>query len=165
MSEEAFKVIEEHGSYYLTEEGLYIRMYGFSRAPSLLPKYATDYVVHKEAFRKLYLDGVGSFMFEHKKAAYPAIPFWLRSYKFSKVKQTAEFVHELEHFHFGEMNFHRNDSQNNVAEHCKESNVHFEYTNFLDKDEEIFRNARNMTALKGRFKEKITSVGGKGKTA
>ena len=49
MSEEAFKVIKEHGGYYLTEEGMYIRMYGGSRAPSLLPKYTTDYVLHKEA--------------------------------------------------------------------------------------------------------------------
>ena len=51
MSEEALKVVQEHESYYLTEEGLYLRMYGGSRAPSLLPKYATDYVVHKEAMR------------------------------------------------------------------------------------------------------------------
>ena len=62
------------------------------------------------------------------------------------------------------MNFHRNDSRNKVAEHCKEANVHFEYTKFLDKDEEIFRNAKNMIALKKRFKQKITIVGGKGKT-
>ena len=51
MSEEALKVVQEHGSYYLTEEGLYLRMYGGSRAPSLLPKYGTDYVIHKEAVR------------------------------------------------------------------------------------------------------------------
>ena len=108
MSEEAFKVIEEYGDYYLTEEGMYIRMYIGSRAPSLLPKYATDYVLHKEAARQVYIDGVGSFLFKHKKEDYPAIPFWLGSYKFSKVKQTTEFVQELEHFHFGEMNFHRN---------------------------------------------------------
>ena len=63
------------------------------------------------------------------------------------------------------MNFHRNESQNKVVEHCKESNVHFEYIKFWDKDEGIFRNARNMTALKKRFKQKITIVGGKGKTA
>ena len=86
MFEEAFKVIEEHGSYYLPEEGMYIRMYGGSREPSLLPKYATDYALHKEAVRKVYLDGVGSFLFEHKKEAYLSIPFWLGSYKFSKVK-------------------------------------------------------------------------------
>ena len=126
MLEEAFKVIEEHGSYYLTEEGMYIRMYGGSSAPSLLPKYSTDYVLHKEAVRQVYIDGVGSFLFKHKKVAYPTIPFRLGSYNFAKFKQTAEFVQELEHFHFGEMNFHRNDSQNKVAEHCKEANVHFE---------------------------------------
>ena len=65
---------------------MYIRMYGGSRAPSLLPKYVTDYVLHKEAVRQVYIDGVGSFLFEHKKASYPAIPFWIGSYKFSKVK-------------------------------------------------------------------------------
>ena len=47
MFEEAFKVIEEHANYYLTKEGMHIRLYGFSRVPSLLPKYATDYVLHK----------------------------------------------------------------------------------------------------------------------
>ena len=143
MSEEVFKVIEEYGDYYLIEEGMYIGMYGGSRAPSLLPKYATDYVLHKETVRQVYLDGVRIFLFEHKKEAFPAIPFWLGSYKFSKVKQTAEFVQEMEHFHFGEMNFHRNDSWNKVAEHCKEANIHFEYTNFWDKDEETFRSAKN----------------------
>ena len=137
-------------------------MYGFSRALSLLPKYATDYVVHKEVVRHVYLDGIGSFLFEHKKASYPPIPFRLGSYKFAKVKLTADFVQELEHFHFGEMNFHRNDSQNKVVEHCKEANVHFEYTNHWDKDEEIFRNAENMTALKRIFKKKITTKGDKG---
>ena len=70
----------------------------------------------------------------------------------------------MEHFHFGEMNFHRNDSWNKVAEHCKEANVHFEYTNFWDKDEETFRSANNMTTLKKRFKQKITTVDRKGKT-
>ena len=123
MSEEAFKVIEEYGSYYLIDEGMYIRMYGGSRAPSLLPKYTTDYVLHKESVRYLYIDGVGSFLFEHKKEAYPAIPFRLGSYKFTKVKQDVEFVQELEHFHFGEMNFHGNDSQNKLADHCEEANV------------------------------------------
>ena len=152
MSEEAFQVIEEYGDYYLTKEGMYIRLHGGSKAPSLLPKYATDYVLHKEEVRQVYLDGVGSFLFEHKKAAYPTIPFWLGSYKFSKVKQTAEFVQELEHFHFGEMNFHRNDFRNKVAEHCKEASIDFEYTNFWDKDEETFRSEKKMNSLKKRFK-------------
>ena len=75
MSEEAFKVIQEFGDYYLTEDGLYVRMYGGSRAPSLLPKYATNYVLHKEAVRQLYIDGVGNFLFEHKKATWACSTF------------------------------------------------------------------------------------------
>ena len=47
MSEESFKVMQEYGSYYLTKGGLYLRMYGGSRAPSILPRYATDYLLHK----------------------------------------------------------------------------------------------------------------------
>ena len=70
---------------------------------------------------------------------------------------------ELEYFHFGEIIYHRNDSQKKVAKYCVEVGVHFEYAEFWDKDEEIFRSAQNMTALRRRFKQKITTVGGKGK--
>ena len=127
-------------------------MDGGSRAPSLLPKYATDYVLHKEAVRQLYIDGVGNFLFEHKKETYPTVPFFLGSYNFSMVKQVAEFFKELEYFRFGEMNFHRNDSHNKVADYCKEAGIHFEYTDFWDKDEETFRNAKNIKSLKKIFK-------------
>ena len=155
-------MIEEYAEYYLTEYGLYFRMFGCSRAPSLLPKYATDYVVHKEAVRQVFLDGIGSFLFEHKKAAYPPLPFRLGSYKFTRVKKADEFVEELEKFHFGEMRFHKNDSRNKVVEHYKEGNVHFEYTSHWDREESIFHSAQNMTALRIRFKNKITTKGGKG---
>ena len=116
MSEEALQMIEEYAKYYLTKDGLYFRMFGGSRAPSLLPQYATDYIIHKEAVRQVFLDGIGSFLFEHKKTAYPPLPFKLGSYKFTRVKKYDEFVEELERFHFGEMPIHRNDSRGKVAE-------------------------------------------------
>ena len=117
MSEEALQVIEEYAYYYLTKDGLYFKIFGSSREPSLLPKYAIDYIIHKEAVRQVFLDGIGSFLFEHKKAVYPPLPFKLESYRFTRVKKADEFVEELERFHFGEMPFHRNDSRNKVADH------------------------------------------------
>ena len=63
MSEETMKIVQDNGHYYLIEEGLYPRMFGETRAPSLFPKYATDYVIHKEVVRQLYIDGVGNFLF------------------------------------------------------------------------------------------------------
>ena len=125
-------------------------MYGWIRAPSLLPKYVTDYIVHKEAVRQFFLDGVGNFLFDMKKAVYPPIPFYVGSYKFSKVKSMPDFVKDQENFQFDEKNFHRNDSQGNVATHCALVKVNFEYSDHWDKDEEIFRNACNMTALNKR---------------
>ena len=57
---------------------------------------------------------------------------------------------------------HRNDSRNKVAEHCRETNVHFEYTSHWDREESIFHSAQNITALRIRFKNKIIMKGGKG---
>ena len=162
MSEESMQVIEEYVDYFLTENGMYFRMFGGSRPPSLLPKYATDYIVHKEAVRQVFIDGIGSFLFKHKKTAYPPFPFKLGSYKFTKVKQDVEFIEELQKFHFGEMPFRRNDTHEKVFEHCKEHKVHFENTHHFDREESVFRNAPNMTMLMRRFKKKITTKGGKG---
>ena len=162
MSKEALRVIEEYADYYLTKDGLYFRMFRGSRAPSLLPKYTTDYIIHKEAVRQVFLDGIGSFLFEHKKDAYPPFPFKLGIYRFTRVKKADEFAEELEKFHFGEIPFHRNYSRNKVAEHCKENNVHFEYTHHWDREESIFRSTLNITTLRKRFKKKITTKGGKG---
>ena len=91
MSKEALEVMEEYADYYLTEDGLYFINFGGSRAPSLLPKYATNYIIHKEVVRQVFLDGIGSFLFEHKKAAYPPFPFKLGSYRFTRVKKVNEF--------------------------------------------------------------------------
>ena len=165
MSEEAMKIVQDNRHYYLTEEVLYLRMFGGSRAPSLLPKYAIDYVIHKEVVRQLYIDGVGNFLFEQKKEVYLAVPFFIGSYKFSRVKTAIEFVKELEYFHFVEIIFHRNDAEKKVADYCTTARVHFEYTNFWDKDEEVFRNAQNMTALRTRVKKNIATMGGKGKVS
>ena len=144
-----------------SEGGLYIRMYGGSRAPSLLPKYSTNYIVHKEVVRHLYIDGIGNFLFDQKKVVYPPLPFYIGSYKFSKVKSASEFGKELKYFHFGEKSFHINDLENKIADYHAIVGVHFKYTEYWDKDKEIFRNSRKMTALIRRFKKMIKTTSGK----
>ena len=90
---------------------MYTIMYGCSRAPSLLPRYATDYVVHKEAMRQVFINGIGSYLHDHKKASFPLLPFCIGAYKFSRIKRVEDFVKDLELFHFGEKSFTRNDSR------------------------------------------------------
>ena len=136
-------------------------MYGGSRAPSLLPKFSTDYVVHKEAVRQLFIDGAGNFLFDMKKVSFPSLPFCIRSYKFTTVKSTSEFVKYLENFLFGKKSFRRNDMEGKVAELCTTVEVCYEYSHHFDTDEEVYRNARNMTELSTCFKNKGNTSGDK----
>ena len=75
-------------------------MYGGTKAPSLLPKYATYYIVLKEGVRQVFLYGFGNHFFDIKKFVFPPIPFYVGSYKFNGVKSAPDFVKELEIFHF-----------------------------------------------------------------
>ena len=126
MSEGALEMMSDYGDCFFFEEGLYLRMYGGSKAPSLLPKYATDYVIHKEVVRQLYIDGLGKFLFDMKKVVYPPLPFCIGIYRFSKVRSAPDFVRELENFHFGEQCFHRIDPWDKVSKYCESIGVHFE---------------------------------------
>ena len=76
-------------------------MYGGTKAPSLLPRYAIDYIVHKEAVRQPFMDGFGSQLFDLKKVVFPPLPFYVGSYKFAKLKSAPKFFKELEIFYFG----------------------------------------------------------------
>ena len=110
LFEGARESIKEFGDYFFSKEGTYLKMYGGSKVPSLFPIYATDYIVHKEAIRQLFLDGYGSHLFDLKKVVFPPLLFYVGSYKFSRVKSAPEFVKELEKNCIGEKRFHRNDS-------------------------------------------------------
>ena len=92
MFEGALEMVSEYGDYFFSEEGLYLRMYGRSKALSLLPKYATYYDINKEAVRQLYIDGLGNFLFDSKKVVYPPLPFCIGSYRLSKAKSTLDFM-------------------------------------------------------------------------
>ena len=115
MSEGAMEIICEYGVFYFSKGITYLRMYGGSRAPSLLPKYAVNYIVHKEVVRQLFIDGFRNFMFNIKKAIFPPLSFSIGSYKFTRVKNAPEFVKDLENFCFGEKSFHINQSFDKVA--------------------------------------------------
>ena len=100
-------------------------MYGTTKAPSLLPKYAIDYIAHEEAVRQLFLNGFESHLFDLKKVVYPPLPFYVGSYKFTKVKNAPKFIKELENFYFGEKCFHWNDSQGKVVSYKAALKVNF----------------------------------------
>ena len=88
----------------------------------------------------------GSHLFDIKKVVFPPVPFYVGSYKFNKVKSAPDFIKELEIFHFGEISFHMNDSQGKVTTHKASHKVNFEYVDYIDKEEQVFRNVYSMAS-------------------
>ena len=136
-------------------------MYGCSRAPSLLRRYATKFVFHKEVLKKVFLNGVSIFLHDTKKATFPPLSFYIGGYKFSKVKGAEYFVKDLETFHFGQKSFQINDSRGNFVEHRVEVKINYEYIDFFSKYEEAFRRANNFIELKKHFGRKSGASGRK----
>ena len=89
--ETAMEIICEYRDYYFSKEEFYLRMYGGNIASSLLPRYAKDYIVHKEEVRQIFIDGFRNFLSDMKKAVFPPFPFYIGSYKFAKVKSTPKY--------------------------------------------------------------------------
>ena len=99
-------------------------------------------------------------MFDIKKVVFPLVPFYVGSYKFNKEKSAPDFIKELEIFHFGEKIFHRNHSQGKVAAHKAAHKVNFEYIDYIDKEEQVFRNVSSMAVVSKRLKRKAYGVKG-----
>ena len=55
-------------------------------------------------------------------------------------------------FHFGEKNFHQNNSQGKIAAYKVALKVNFEYADYMDKDEEVYRNIYSLTTLNKKLK-------------
>ena len=96
-----------------------------------------------------------------KKVVYSPFPFYVGSYKFTKVKNAPKFVKELEKIHFGEKYFHRNDSQGMVATYKATLKVNLEYTDYVDKEEERYRNMYSLSVVNKKLKLKAVAVGDK----
>ena len=80
------------------------------------------------------------------------------SYKFTKFKNAPKFVKELENLHFGEKDFHWNDSQGKVAAYKETLKVNFEYVDYMEIEEEMYRNIYSITAWKNQLKLKTLAV-------
>ena len=118
--------------------------------------------IHSEkvAVRQVFLDGFGNHLFDIKKAVFPHVPFDVGRYKFNGVKSAPDFAKELGIFHFGEVRFHRNDSQGKVATLKAIHNVNYEYLDYVDKEEQGFKNVYSMTVVRKWLKRKASGLNG-----
>ena len=64
-------------------------------------------------------------------------------------------------FYFGEVSFHRNDSQGKVAAHKANHKVNYQYLDYVEKEEQVYRNIYRMASLSKSLKRKAPRVKGR----
>lgn len=109
MTEKAMQLISTIGDWYVTENGTYIRVFGATKAPHLLPKLIPDKLAIQEVAYQTLLRGVGASLARDKKAPWPALPLYIGYYGLGNVKAAREEGEALASYHFGEERFRRHD--------------------------------------------------------
>jgi hypothetical protein len=105
MTDKALAIVHKIGDWYLMEHGTYIRVYGATKSPHLLPRFVPDILVLQEITYQTVIHGVRDSLYRDKKSIWPPLPLWVGSYSFRSIKQAQVEVDMLLSFHFGEERF------------------------------------------------------------
>jgi hypothetical protein len=79
MTEKTSGHCKEKSDLYLLEYGTYIRVYGATKVPHLLPKFVSDWLVLQEITYQTVIHGVGTTLYRDKNSIWPPLPLWVGS--------------------------------------------------------------------------------------
>jgi hypothetical protein len=157
LSGEAKKVISKVGHWYLDECETYIRVFGTTRAPHLLPIYVLDRLVLGEICYQTILQGYNATLVKDKKWAF--IPYRFRI-GFHMVKETVhakkEGLSQLE-FWFQTGRFRKNDPKGLVLKHASQVSSCWPYAHDRFEDEVFTENAQDGNEVVARMADPRTT--------
>ena len=97
--------MEKYGDWYMTPDGVYIRMIGSTKAPHWLPHFIMDKLLLQGITYQTSINGVFTSLLKEKKGPWPPFPFSTRMCKIENVKQEKDEVNVLSSSKFREVNF------------------------------------------------------------
>jgi len=128
MVDKDLSIVQKIRDWYLMEHGTYIRIYGAIKYLHLSPRFVPNRMVLQEIAFQTMIHGIGETLYHDKKAIWPPLPLWVRSYSFESIKKSQSEVDTLISFHFGEERFLRHDPKEVVKEYCSKHKHTWEYT-------------------------------------
>jgi hypothetical protein len=139
----AKKMISKVGHWYLDERDTYIRVFGATRAPHLLPAHVPDRLVVGEICYQTILQGYNATLVKDKKRAFIPYGFHVGFYL---VKDTAqakqEGLSQLE-FRFQTGRFCKHDPKGLVLQHASQVSSCWPYAHDKFEDEVFTENAQD----------------------
>jgi hypothetical protein len=147
----AKKVIAKVGHWYLDEHNTYIRVFGATGAPHLLPVHVPDRLVVGEICYQTILQGYNATLVKDKKKTFIPYGFHIGFYL---VKDTAqakqEGLSQLE-FRFQTDHFHKHDPKGLVLKHASQVSSYWPYAHDKFEDEVFTENAQDWDEVVARM--------------
>ena len=117
LSLEGEHIVKEYRDWYMTFDGVYIRILGSTKAPHWFPHYVLDTLLLQNISYQNYLNGVAASLHKAKKGLWPPFPLSMRVHIIENFKHAKEEVGILSSFRFNEVTFRRHDHQGRLKEH------------------------------------------------
>ena len=101
----------------MTPNGVYIRIFGSTRAPHWLLHFVPDTLLLQEIAYQTYVNGVVDYLHRNNKGLWPLFPLLIKVCKIENFKQAKDEVGILTSLNFREVSFRRHDPQGKLKEH------------------------------------------------
>ena len=105
VSLEGQEIVHKYNDWYMTPNGVYIKMIGSTKSPHWPPHFIQDKLLLQEIAYQTCINGVSTSLLKEKKDLWPPCPFSTRMCKIENVKQAKDEVNVLSSFKFIELNF------------------------------------------------------------
>ena len=100
LSLEEKKLVKEYGDWYMTPDGVYIRISGSTKAPHWLPHVVPDTLLLQEIPYQTYVNGVAASLHRNKKGLWPQFPLMTPMCKIENFKQARDEANLLSSYKF-----------------------------------------------------------------
>ena len=74
LSPQGQNIVKEYGYWYMTPDGVYIRIAGSTKTPHWLPHFVPNTLLLQEIAYQIYVNVVGASLHKNKKALCPPFP-------------------------------------------------------------------------------------------
>ena len=86
LSLEGKNIVQAYGYWYMTSDGVYMRISGSNKAPQWLPHFVPYTLLLQEIAYQTYVNGLASSLHKAKKVLWPPFPLSVGVYKIENFK-------------------------------------------------------------------------------
>jgi hypothetical protein len=128
LSPKGKKIVKECGDWYMTLDGVYIRIVDSTKPLHWFPHLVPDSFILQEISYQTHVNGVASSLHRNKKGLWPPFPLITQVCKIDNFKQAKEEVGVLSSYKFKEVTFIRHDPHGKLKEHLKKVGFIWSYS-------------------------------------